>query len=342
VGRDDTSNFFDMLESLDEATRDKIEDAWREASFAPLQVICEQGSPPDAVYIVASGTVESMTYSPDSKQSRLVAIMSRGDFFGEISIFTKNPRLATIRAREVTRILRIERSDFLRLLKQIPQLGFFFSFNLAQRLHGTSTEAHHDVYSVDLTGNLQRFDLLTIVQAITCMHHTGELRLNNSANELLGCFFFRKGRVEHARFGHLLGLEAIWQGFVESASEGSFNFRSVPEPTVPFSEKYKIDEDSTNLLLQGVGKRDTYQALPLTLRQMKGQLTRNAKTLEWKEEESRDLARQIWDRIGDQPQKLKELWRSLNCSAMSFLDVIMEMGMSGQAELLVAPEEIED
>jgi hypothetical protein len=174
------------------------------------------------------------------------------------------------------------------------------------------------------------------------MRHTGELRLNNSANELLGCFFFREGRVEHARFGHLHGLEAIWQGFVESASEGAFNFRSVAEPTAPFPTEYKIDIDSTNLLLQGVGKRDTYQALPLTLRQMKGRLTRKARTLDWKDDESRDLARQIWGRISDQPQVLIELWRALNFSAMSFLEVVMELGMSGQAELLVSPEEIEN
>lgn len=336
------SNFFDLFELLDKATKSKIEDAWEEADFAPLEVICEQGSPPEAVYIVMSGAVESVTYSPDSKQSRLVAVMSRGDFFGDLSVFTRNPRLATIRAREATRVLRIEREAFLRLMRQIPELGLFFSFNLARRLHSTSTEAHHNVYTIDLTGNLQRFDLLTIVQAITSMGHTGELRLNNSANELLGCFFFRHGRVEHARFGHLLGIEAIWQGFVESASEGSFNFRSVDQPSTPFPEEYKIDIDSTNLLLTGVAKRDVYQALPLTLRQMKGQLIRKADALAWKEDESRDLAQKIWAGIGEQPRKLTELWRALNCSAMSFLEVVMELGMSGQAELLVAPEELDE
>jgi len=342
VSQDAASNFFDLLESLNAANRREVEEAWTEISYAPLQVIYEQGSPADSVYIVAQGAVEAITYSPDHKQSRLVAVMSRGDFFGDLAVFTHKPRLATIRAREATKVLCLERDDFLHLLKQIPDLGLFFSFNLARRLHGTSTEAHHRVYAIDLTGNLQRFDLLTIVQAITSMGHTGELRLNNSANELLGCFFFRHGRVEHARFGHLLGIEAIWQGFVESAAEGTFNFRSAAQPSAPFPEEHKIDMDSTNLLLQGVGKRDTYQAMPATLRQMKGRLTRMAEKLEWKDEETRALARQVWDLIADKPQLLIDLWRRLNCSAMSFLDVIMELGMSGQAELFVAPEELEE
>jgi hypothetical protein len=342
MGSGASFNFFDLLESLPEATRREIEAVWKEASFEPLQIICEQGSSADAVYIVAEGSVEAITHSPDSKQSRLVIILSAGEFFGDLAAFTGKPRLATIRTREATRIFSIERDDFFYLLKQFPDLGLFFSFNLARRLYGTTTQAHHSVYSIDLNGNLQRFDLLTIVQAISGMGHTGELRLNNTSNELLGCFFFREGRVEHARFGHLQGIEAIWQGFVESTSEGTFDFRSVASPLNPFLEAHKIDMDSTNLLLQGVGKRDTYQAMPATLRQMKGKLTRIAAVLEWKDDESRTLARQIWDYIADKPELLTDLWRKLNCSVMSFLEVVMEMGMSGQAELFVAPEEAPD
>ncbi len=340
--RDNNSNFFDLFELLDKATKERIEAAWTEVEFEPLTVICEQGSAPDAVYIVVAGAVESVTYSPDSKQSRLVAVMSRGDFFGDLSVFTGKPRLATLRTRVATKVVRIEREELFRLMRRTPELGLFFSFNLARRLHSTSTEAHHSIYAIDLSGNLQRFDLLTIVQAITSMGHTGELRLNNSANELLGSFFFRHGRVEHARFGHLLGIEAIWQGFVESASEGVFNFVSTAEPAEAFRAEDKIDMDSTNLLLTGVGKRDVYQALPLTLRQMKGQLIRRALELEWKEEESLALARQVWEQLGTEPRGLKELWRALNCSAISYLEVVMELGMSGQAELLVAAEELQD
>src|SRR5271170_3325447 len=209
----------------------------------PGHVVYQQGDPADAVYVVVSGAVEAVTFSPDGKQSRSVAVMSRGEFFGDLAVFTNNPRLAMVRTREKAEVLRIGKSDFLGLMKTVPALGFYFSINLARRLHNTSTEAHHSVYAIDLSGNLRRFDLLIIVQAISGMGHTGELRLNNSANELLGSFFFREGRVEHARFGHLLGLEAIWQGFVESASEGTFNFRSVAQPAAPFPEKYKIDID---------------------------------------------------------------------------------------------------
>ena len=339
MANDLSSNFFVLLETLTEEQRREIEAACNKLSATPQQLIYEQGSEADAVYIVLSGEVEVVTFSPDGKQSRTVAFMSRGDFFGDLAVFTGNPRLAAVRARDNVRVLSIEKNTFLQLLKKIPELGLFFSQILARRLYETATEAHHNVYGIDLNGNLQRFDLLTIVQAISGMAHTGELLLNNSANQMLGSFFFRKGRVEHARFGHLLGLEAIWQGFIESASEGTFSFSSVEKPTQPFPNETKIDMESTSLLLEGVGKRDTYQGMPEPLRMMEGRLSRTAPALEWKTAETKAVAEDIWKAIAE-PRPLLDVWRSLNYSAITFIEVVMEMGLNGQAELFVeAPHE---
>lgn len=335
MNNDPASNFLLLLETLEGPTRQAVEKACAKATLAPGEFVYRQGDAADAVYIVVSGVAEAITFSPDRKQSRSVALMNRGDFFGDLAIFTDKPRLAAVRAREALELLRITRDAFLRLLETIPEMGCFFSRNLAHRLHDTSTEAYHETYAIDLNGNLQRFDLLTIVQAITGMGHTGELRLNNSANELLGSFFFRKGRVEHARFGHLLGLEAIWQGFIESASEGTFSFRSITAPTVPFPDANKINMESTSLLLEGVGKRDTYQGMPETLRRMEGRLARQTEALDWKTPDSKILADQIWKALADGPKPLRAIWRQLNYSGISFLEVVMEMGMNGHAELFI-------
>jgi len=334
------TSFLDLLDDLDAASRKSIDDACARLTLVPKEIIYHQGEPADAVYIVALGVVEAVTFSPDKKQSRTVAMMSQGEFFGDLAVFTDHARLATVRARESSEVWRIGKDEFLQLMKTIPELGLFFSQILAQRLYHTSTEAHHNVYAIDLNGNLQRFDLLTIVQAITGMGHTGELRLNNSANELLGSFFFRHGKVEYARFGSLLGLEAIWQGFIESTSEGTFNFRSIEKPTTPFAECDKIDMESTSLLLEGVGKRDTYQGFPKPLRDLEGSLARLSEKLEWTNEENKVLAEKVWEVI-PYPQPLTTLRKLLNVSAISFLEVVMEMGMNGQAELFVEESKID-
>jgi len=334
VNTDSACDFFALLESLDDASHEQIRTATASLFFATGQFIYEQGSEADAVFIVVSGTVEAVTFSPDGKQSRVVAVMTRGDFFGDLAIFTGHNRLAAIRTRDAVEVLRLDKETFLALIKRIPELGLFFSLNLARRLYRTSTEAHLNVYAIDLMGNLRRFDLLTIVQAITGMGHTGELHLNNSANQLLGSFFFRQGRVEHARFGHLFGLEAIWQGFIESTSEGTFNFKSVEAPTTPFPQENKIDMESTSLLLEGVGKRDTFQGMPETLRHMDGRLARLAPELDWKNPDTQVVAKEIWGLIVE-PQPLLTIWKKLNYSAITVLEVVMEMGMNSQAELFI-------
>ena len=106
-------------------------------------------------------------------------------------------------------------------------------------------------------------------------------------------------------------------------------------PPVTFPPETKLEMDSTNLLLQGVGKRDGYQALPETLRQMEGRLTRIAERLEWKDAETKALADLIWEKIAGEPKPLNDLWIKTHSSAMTFLEVVMEMGMNGQAELFV-------
>ena len=328
------ANFFTLLELLDASSRSKIQGLWTSLLIPQHEVIYEQGDDSDAVYIVASGVVEVVTHSPDGKQTRPVAYVEQGDFFGDLGILTNQPRLATVRACEKAEILKIEKTAFLNLLEKIPKLALYFSRILARRLHKTSSEAHVNVYSLDLAGNLQHFDLLTIFQAITGMGCSGELQLNNSSHDLIGSFFFRKGRVEHARFIHLEGVEAIWQGFVESATEGTFTFRVREEPTLPFSKEHLIELDSTGLLMEGVGRRDTYQAIPENLRQMTGRLSRVGEELQWSDPETAAVAERVWELIAKRPQPLASLWRRMNYSALSFLQVVSELVSSGQAELL--------
>jgi CRP-like cAMP-binding protein len=331
------ANFFTLLEFLDPGSRLEVEAACTRESVPPNEIIYAQGDETHSIYIVQTGVVEALTQSPDGQQSRSVGVMGRGDFFGDLGVLTGQNRLATIRSCEPTELLRIEKLAFLHLLEKIPKMGAYFSRNLARRLHETSTVAHLNVYTLDLSGNLRHFDLLTIFQAITSMGRSGELHLNDSANELIGSFFFREGRVEHARFVHLEGIEAIWQGFVESCTDGSFTFRVMDQPTAVFNEAHRIELGCTDLLIQGVTRRDVYHALPEALRQMEARLSRLTETLVWTEPETQTLAGAIWEFMARRPQPLASLWRRVNYSSLTFLEVINQLLITGQAELSMTP-----
>jgi len=329
------ANFFTLLELLDVGSRLEIEAVCTRKSVRSQEIISKQGEQAHTVYIVAEGVVEALTHSPDGQQTRSVAYLGRGDFFCDLAVLTGHPCVATVRACEETQLLQIEKMAFLSLLEKIPKMGAYFSRNLARRLHKTATEAHLNVFSRDLAGNLRHFDLLTVFQAITHMGSSGELHLNNSANEIIGSFFFREGRAEHARFVHLEGIEAIWQGFAQSATDGTFTFQVVDQPGVPFNEEHRIELTSPDLLTQGVMRRDAYQALPEPLRQMEGSLSRLTQSLVWTELETQGLAERIWELIAKRPQPLASLWRRINYSSLTFLKVVSQLLSTGQAELLV-------
>jgi len=328
------ANFFTLLELLDTGSRLQIEAVCTKRSAHPHEIISKQGEPAHSVYIVANGVVEAFTHSPDAQQTRSVGFMGRGDFFGELAVLTGNPHLGSVRACEEVQLLQIEKMAFIQLLEKIPKMGAYFSRNLSRRLHKTATEAHVKVYSLDLTGNLRHFDLLTMFQAITSTGRSGELHLNNSAYELIGSYFFHEGHAKFARFAHLEGVEAIWQGFVESCGDGSFTFRVMDQPILPFSEEHQINLSGTDLLAQGISRRDAYLALPEPLRQMQGRLGRVAELLVWTEQDTQALAGRIWELMAKRPQPVDSLWRRLNYSSLTFLEVVNQLIASGQAEWL--------
>jgi CRP-like cAMP-binding protein len=332
------ANFFTLLEFLDTSSRLEIDAACTRKSVQPNEIIYAQGDPSNSIYIVETGVVEALTQSPDGQQSRSVGFMRRGDFFGDLGILTSHPRLATIRACEPSDLLQIEKLAYIHLLDKVPKFAAYFARNLARRLHETSTQAHLKVYSIDLSGNLRHFDLLTIFQAITNMDRTGELQINNSGNELIGSFFFREGHVEHARFIHLEGIQAVWEGFMQSCTDGNFTFRVLEQPSVPFNEVYRIELGCTDLLIQGVTRRDVYKALPESLRQMEGRLSRITEALIWTQPETEGLANRLWELIARRPQPLASIWRRINYSSLTFLEVVHQLVITGQAELLMTPE----
>jgi CRP-like cAMP-binding protein len=328
------ADFFELVEGLDAIARIKIDTAYTTVRCETGQVICREGDPGDALYIVAGGVVEATTQSADHTQSRSVAYLRRGAFFGELGVLTGQPRMATLRACQEVKLFRFEKEKFLKLLRTIPEFGDFFTRILAQRLRASSSEAHQAVYELDLRGNLQRFDLPSIFQAISGMHHTGELRLHNSANEQIGSFSFREGRVVEARFVHLVGLEAVWQGFVQSTSEGTFTFRVGAGPDMPNDGERAVEMDSTALLIEGLSRRDTFSAMDERLRHLTGRLRRTADVLDWTDAETAVPVLQIWELMAKGPQPLASMWRRLNFSAPTFAQAVQALIEAGKAELL--------
>jgi CRP-like cAMP-binding protein len=335
------ANFFTLLELLDTANRLTVEQACTRIAIPAGQMIYRQGDPAGTVYIVASGVVEVLTESPDGQQSRCLGYIGRGDFFGDLAVLTGHPRFGSVRACDGVELLWIEKAMFLSLLEKVPKMGAFFSRNLARRLHKTATEAHLEVYSLDLSGNLRHFDLITLFQAIARMGNSGELHLNNAGNELIASYYFHEGRPSYARNRHLEGIEALWQGFADASTDGTFTFQVRDKPELPFSEENQIQLAGDHLLAEGIARREAYQTLPEPLRALEGTLTRRGEALEWSDPDLKAIATEIWALTAMHPQPLSSLWRRLHVSSLTFLEVVHQLITAEQVEWSTTAPQVE-
>lgn len=332
-------DYFTLLDQVDVFQRKEIESRSKDLGYVEPDVIINQDDTGDGVYIIAQGVVEVVTQSPDSKTDRVIAYLCKGDFFGELSVLTGEPRSASIRACEDVHLLKIPSPDFLHLIKQIPQFGHFFSMHLAARLYRLTRETATRSQCMDFGGNLENFDVLLIFQTITSSGQAGELRLLDDANNLFGSFYFKGPTITHGRFAHLSGVEAMWQVFLETNLDGSFVFQITEEPTVPYDEQGVIGGDGMDLLMQAASKRDYFQALPEEWRTLSGRLGRLTDQLEWAEQpEHAALANQVWEFIANRPQVLASMWRRLNVSSYHLASVAKQLVATGQASYEVEAE----
>jgi CRP-like cAMP-binding protein len=81
------------------------------------EVLVRQGQPGDSFLIIDSGRVAVRV--GDSQ----VAVLRAGDYFGEMSLLTGQPRSATVVAMEDTRVMVIDRECFESVLKANPEIA---------------------------------------------------------------------------------------------------------------------------------------------------------------------------------------------------------------------------
>ena len=106
--------------------------------YSDGEVIIKQGDAGNCMYVIQSGEVEVISDN-NGKEVRL-AIRKEGDFFGEMALFSKELRSATIRALGDTRILTVDRKNLLKSIQKDPSLAFRIIDTLSKRIRDLSEE----------------------------------------------------------------------------------------------------------------------------------------------------------------------------------------------------------
>ena len=96
------------------------------------EVIFHQGDIGNTMFVIQDGEVEAVAEF-NGEEYRLRS-MGPNEFFGEMALFEKEVRTATIRAIRPTRVLTIDKKNFLGGIHEDPSLAFRIVETMSHRI----------------------------------------------------------------------------------------------------------------------------------------------------------------------------------------------------------------
>jgi len=110
--------------------------------FGAGDVIFEENSDGRELFVVLDGEVEIAKFDGATKIT--VAMLGKGEFFGEMAVIDGSSRSATaIAAQPATRVMRINHARFVYLVSQQPAFALMVMDALSKRLRA-SNAAHYN------------------------------------------------------------------------------------------------------------------------------------------------------------------------------------------------------
>ena len=251
-------------------------------------IVCQKGDPGDSLFVVKSGVVEIV----NPGEGPPLAYLGRGDCFGELALLTGSPRNAEARVPQQAELLVIDRSLFDDLMANHTGFASQLAVILARRLVGVLEDLPDRPAKKELQGDLQYFDLATVVQTLIGSAQTGVMTLSSS-DEVLARIYFQSGNIYRANFGHRRGDEAVHHLF-QTELDGEFLFESRGAEPVADGPDPGITVPAMALMMDSVRLQDELKLLLEELPAPATRLERNRPSLNWTEDEGQADARQIW------------------------------------------------
>ncbi len=99
------------------------------------KVLCREGETGHEFFLILDGQAEVET------AGQHVALLSAGQYFGELSLLTRAPRNATVTAKSDMDVLVLGQREFSAILEEVPALSHKLLAVMAERLREADTQA---------------------------------------------------------------------------------------------------------------------------------------------------------------------------------------------------------
>ncbi len=105
----------------------------REREFPAGSVIIREGETGECLYVLLAGRV-SVIKDLGTPRELHIADIEKDDYFGEMALFDRGPRSASVVARETTEALELGRLEFNEIMKEFPQIAIHACKVFSRRL----------------------------------------------------------------------------------------------------------------------------------------------------------------------------------------------------------------
>ena len=179
----------ELFDQFGEDDYQQLSDSAERVELIRSDVVFGEGVEADACYVVVDGRVAISNKSFDGRES-MVAIMERGDLFGEMGLFDGLGRSAEARALEQSSVIRIPYDVLRSVWETKPELLWSVVRLLSQRIRATD-EALADAFFLDVTGR-------TAKRLLELAGENDEFSLPITQEELAGMVGASRERVNKA------------------------------------------------------------------------------------------------------------------------------------------------
>jgi signal transduction histidine kinase len=129
-----------LLAGLSAKELDRLVEKSREVSISAGELLIEEGGAGDSAYVILEGELEVSKRS--AERDIVLSTRRAGDLIGEMALLTQAPRMASVRALQDSRLLRIPADAFERCLRSSPDATLAILRTITARLRNTEALLH--------------------------------------------------------------------------------------------------------------------------------------------------------------------------------------------------------
>ncbi len=111
----------DLFAPLSADERERLGTGARAHRYAEGEIIVRQGEATSSMFLIVAGRC-AVSARGDGRSSQRVAVLEEGSAFGEISLLTGEPRMATVRALTEATLVEIDKATLAPILEASPSL----------------------------------------------------------------------------------------------------------------------------------------------------------------------------------------------------------------------------